>query len=144
MPLKNTLCVVAGNIRLRIFFISTQIFLVYKRSCFLIQLTFVLPFLFFGGIAKYRFGPKTTYTICLYINKFRIQTHFFRLRKNDRNVYNSISGDIDAYTGGLAELPVEGGLVRFLFISFLWTDIDIYRTQEILSEKWLDALNPSL
>ena len=43
----------------------------------------------------------------------------FQVEKNDRNMYNLISGDIDAYTGGLAELPVEGGLVRFLFISFL-------------------------
>ena len=51
-------------------------------------------------------------------------------------MYNLISGDIDAYTGGLAELPVEGGLVRFLIISFLWTSSDIYRTQTIF--QWMN------
>ena len=103
-----------------------------------VDFCFVISFL--RRNSQIRFGPNTTYTICL----FCIQTQFFRLRKNYRNVYNLTSGDIDAYTGGLAELPVEGGLVRFLFISFLWTSSGIYRTQEILSEKWLDALNTSL
>ena len=35
----------------------------------------------------------------------------------DRNVNIYPTGDIDAYTGGLAEGPVQGGLVRFPFLS---------------------------
>ena len=42
----------------------------------------------------------------------------FRLGRNYRKMYllSGAYGDIDAYTGGLAELPVQGGLVMLFLL----------------------------
>ena len=65
-------------------------------------------------------------------------------KKKDKFLKTCWTGDIDAYTGGLAELPLQGALVRFLSFSLLFKWSGIYRT---FVSEWNDGwktLNLSL